>query len=127
MAMANTDNSPVLRNQDDKIFINCELLSFSNQVPASRIASRKICAGNTENIGVDVLIVGLATKLATMLVFSAIRGEDREENGPRCQSQTRSSTLILVSAAVLMLTFMEKVALSLGHEVQLRGPISVVP
>jgi hypothetical protein len=55
-----------------KIFVGCDILSFLIQVSGSGIASSNNWQGNTKDIGVNVLIVGLATQLATMLVFLGI-------------------------------------------------------
>jgi hypothetical protein len=55
-----------------KTFVGCDVLSFLIQVSGSGIASSNNWTGNVESIGVDVLIVGLATQLATILVFGVI-------------------------------------------------------
>jgi hypothetical protein len=57
-----------------KIFVICDILSFLVQASGSGIASSNNWQGNAENIGVDVLIAGLATQLVTVLVFAAILG-----------------------------------------------------
>jgi hypothetical protein len=61
-----------------KIFVGCDILSFLIQVSGSGIASSNNWQGNTKDIGVNVLIVGLATQLGTMLVFLGILARFRE-------------------------------------------------
>jgi len=57
-----------------KIFVICDILSFLVQASGSGIASSNNWQGNSEKIGVDVLIAGLATQLVTVLVFAVLLG-----------------------------------------------------
>jgi hypothetical protein len=55
-----------------KIFVGCDVFSFLIQVSGSGIASSNNWKGDTKDIGVNVLIVGLATQLLAMLVFLSV-------------------------------------------------------
>lgn len=55
-----------------KIFVGCDILSFLIQLSGSGIASSKNWEGNTKDVGVNVLIVGLVTQLITILAFLGI-------------------------------------------------------
>jgi hypothetical protein len=55
-----------------KIFVGCDIVSFLIQVSGSGIASSNNWVGKEEKIGVDLLIVGLATQLATIIIFNAV-------------------------------------------------------
>jgi RTA1 like protein len=55
-----------------KLFVGCDILSFLIQVSGSSIASSNNWQGNEEKVGTRVLIVGLATQLATILIFCFI-------------------------------------------------------
>jgi hypothetical protein len=57
-----------------KVFVICDILSFLIQASGSGIASSNNWQGDTEKIGVDVLIAGLATQLVTVLIFAVILG-----------------------------------------------------
>jgi hypothetical protein len=57
-----------------KIFVGCDILSFLIQVSGSGIASSNNWEGNTKDIGVDVLITGLATQLLTIIIFIGVVG-----------------------------------------------------
>jgi len=57
-----------------KIFVGADIMSFLIQVSGSGIASSNNWRGKTEKIGVNVLIAGLSTQLATILFFVVIVG-----------------------------------------------------
>jgi hypothetical protein len=52
-----------------KIFVGIDIVSFLVQASGSGIASSNNWEGNTKEVGVNVLIAGLATQLATIIVF----------------------------------------------------------
>ncbi|KAH8819843.1 RTA1 like protein-domain-containing protein [Xylogone sp. PMI_703] len=55
-----------------RIFIICDIISFLIQVSGSGIASSGNWEGSTVTVGEDVLIVGLASQVATFIFFLAI-------------------------------------------------------
>jgi hypothetical protein len=57
-----------------KIFVGCDILSFLIQVSGSGIASSNNWEGSQKDTGVNLLIVGLATQLATILFFLVVVG-----------------------------------------------------
>jgi hypothetical protein len=57
-----------------KIFVVCDFLSFLIQVSGSGLASSNNWQGDSEKIGVDILIAGLATQLVTIAIFMFILG-----------------------------------------------------
>jgi len=57
-----------------RIFVICDIVSFLIQVSGSGIASANSWEGDTVDIGTNVLIVGLATQVATFAFFMAIVG-----------------------------------------------------
>lgn len=52
-----------------KVFVGLDILSFLIQVSGSGIASSGNWSGNLAKIGVNVLIAGLSSQLATILIF----------------------------------------------------------
>jgi hypothetical protein len=52
-----------------KVFVGLDILSFLIQVSGSGIASSGNWSGDLAKVGVNVLITGLATQLATIVVF----------------------------------------------------------
>jgi hypothetical protein len=52
-----------------KIFVGIDIVSFIIQASGAGIASSNSWEGSTKEVGVNVLIAGLATQLATVTVF----------------------------------------------------------
>jgi hypothetical protein len=69
-----------------KIFVGCDVISFLIQVSGSGIAASSNWQGHTKDIGVNVLIVGLATQLATMLIFLGICARFGQKTGQKDQA-----------------------------------------